>query len=323
MKMLLVWGLLLAATPHPSTSKVNRLKKEAEVAFQEGRYAEAAAVYSILIDSLGLQDPALEANRAHAYFSAEQPSEALEGYEALLHQSKDPVLRSMALNQIGLLSEGKTDGNVLLDLFKEALKEDPNNEKARYNYQRTAQRLKEAEQNPDSKDNPDPKEENKEEKQQGEQNQQSKQKEQGQQSKQEEQKQQSKQEGSSEEGKKQRGPQNETENQQEESTEEQPQPQPAQENKHEEQAPKPAAPKDEPIPNPEQSPQRQAAQPNEHPAGDESQAMPSTTEKLRSMHLSPERARQILEALRQHEIQYLQQLRRKATQPKDDTKPDW
>ncbi|SDX64717.1 hypothetical protein [Hymenobacter psychrophilus] len=45
--------------------------------------------------------------------------------------------------------------------------------------------------------------------------------------------------------------------------------------------------------------------------------------RLQQMNLSPGQARQLLEALRTAEQQYLQQLPRKATAPRDETKPAW
>ena len=39
--------------------------------------------------------------------------------------------------------------------------------------------------------------------------------------------------------------------------------------------------------------------------------------------MDEQKARMILEAMKNQEIQYLQQNRRKATKPKDKNKPDW
>ena len=50
---------------------------------------------------------------------------------------------------------------------------------------------------------------------------------------------------------------------------------------------------------------------------------PSTSAKLEAMNVSEEKAKQILEALRNKEAQYIQQMRKKATKRKDSGKPDW
>jgi hypothetical protein len=41
------------------------------------------------------------------------------------------------------------------------------------------------------------------------------------------------------------------------------------------------------------------------------------------MKISEEKAKMILEAMRNQEKQYLQQQKRKATQPRESNKPDW
>jgi Ca-activated chloride channel family protein len=50
---------------------------------------------------------------------------------------------------------------------------------------------------------------------------------------------------------------------------------------------------------------------------------PSPQEKLKDMQISEEKAKMILEAMKNQEVQYLQQNKRKATKPKDKGKPDW
>lgn len=50
---------------------------------------------------------------------------------------------------------------------------------------------------------------------------------------------------------------------------------------------------------------------------------PTPSQRLEDMKMSEEKARMILEAMRNQEMQYLQQQKRKATQPRDRTKPDW
>ncbi|MFY0598737.1 MAG: hypothetical protein JXR03_03640 [Cyclobacteriaceae bacterium] len=49
----------------------------------------------------------------------------------------------------------------------------------------------------------------------------------------------------------------------------------------------------------------------------------ATRQKLEEMNISPEKARMILEALKNNEIQFIQQQRREPTKQKDSKKPDW
>ena len=50
---------------------------------------------------------------------------------------------------------------------------------------------------------------------------------------------------------------------------------------------------------------------------------PQLSQKLQEMKMSEEKAKMILEAMKNQEIQYLQQNKRKATKPRDRGKPDW
>ena len=51
--------------------------------------------------------------------------------------------------------------------------------------------------------------------------------------------------------------------------------------------------------------------------------MPSTMDKLKEMNISEEKAKMILEAMKNNEIQYIQQNKRKAKNRKKSNKPDW
>lgn len=58
--------------------------------------------------------------------------------------------------------------------------------------------------------------------------------------------------------------------------------------------------------------------------GQEMQAPPkSRAEKLEELNLTEEKARMILEAMKNNEIQYIQQNKRKPTKKPDTNKPDW
>ena len=68
----------------------------------------------------------------------------------------------------------------------------------------------------------------------------------------------------------------------------------------------------------------QDAEQSESEEGQEGEEMPpSVADKLKEMNITEEKARMILEAMRNNEMQYIQQNRRKPQQPRDRTKPDW
>jgi hypothetical protein len=62
---------------------------------------------------------------------------------------------------------------------------------------------------------------------------------------------------------------------------------------------------------------------NKENKNEKTENAPQLSQKLQQMKMSEEKARMILEAMKNQEIQYLQQNKRKATKPRDSAKPDW
>jgi hypothetical protein len=62
---------------------------------------------------------------------------------------------------------------------------------------------------------------------------------------------------------------------------------------------------------------------NDQKKNEKTENSPQLSEKLQQMKMSEEKAKMILEAMKNQEIQYLQQNKRKATKPKERGKPDW
>ena len=71
----------------------------------------------------------------------------------------------------------------------------------------------------------------------------------------------------------------------------------------------------------EQEQQQQESEPSEEE--DEEQKAQPQPQDMEEMEISEEMAKMILEAMRNNEIQYIQQNKKKAKKPKDKTKPDW
>ena len=73
-----------------------------------------------------------------------------------------------------------------------------------------------------------------------------------------------------------------------------------------------------------EQPQQQPEQQETDEEGEEMQEPPrSREEKLEELNLTEEKARMILEAMKNNEIQYIQQNKRKPTKKPDSSKPDW
>ena len=272
---LLMFVLVTLAGGLNNIATINRLKQEAEAALQQKEYRQAAQYYSQLVDSLSVDDEAVRLNLAHALLMAGDTATAQRNY-GLLTSSEDRSLQSVAYQQLGVVASNQKKYKEALAVFKEALKANPANEEARYNYELVKKLLEQ--------------QQNQEEQQQGkDQNEQQQDQKKDQQEEGDQQEQEQNQEG--EQSEEQEGQQQEQQSGEQES-----------------------------------QPNEQDAQEGEQSEGEkneeEQQASPAA-EKLKEMNISEEKARMILEAMRNNEMQYIQQNRRKPQKPRDRTKPDW
>lgn len=271
MKPVTLFLLLLAFSTDPAKiGKINRAKEEAKKAYQAGDYKLAAEKYTYLRDSLHVDEDEVKLNLAHAQFQLNDSASARNSYQQLT-QSRNNQIRSNAQQQLGVLANRQGKSEEALNHFKEALKADPANTAARYNYELLKKKLEE---------------QKKQEQQQ--QNQQQN----DQQDKQDQKKQ-------------------EKQDQKKDQTDQQKQDQ----QKSDQQK------KDEQKKQDEQ--QQQEQQQRDEQQKDEKKEPSSASEKLEQLKISEEKAKMLLEAMKNQEMQYLQQNRRKPTQPKDKGKPDW
>lgn len=284
MKLVLVF--LLAAlflTDIERIALINSLKSDAKKAYQAGDYKTAATKYQYLMDSLQVREDEVVMNLANAYFHQNDSASATDRYKSLV-QSASSTMRSLANLQLGVLSNRLGKYEEALDYFKQSLRADPTNDEARYNYEMVKKKLEE--QKKQEEQNKDKKKDDKEKK--DDQNKDSKDKENKDQKQDQEKKDQDKKD-------------QEKKDQQD------------QEKKDKEEQEK----KDK-----EKSDQQKEQEQNEENK-EKKDIPPSVSDKLKEMEMSEEKAKMILEAMKNQEIQYLQQNKRKATKPKDKTKPDW
>jgi hypothetical protein len=258
-------------------SKVNAAKSEAKKAYMAGDYKTAIEKYTFLTDSLGVREDEVMMNLANSYFLMNDTTNAISSFQPLT-MSKNSQLKSMANQQLGVLSNRKGNFDDALNYFKQALKANPENEDARFNYEMVKKKLLEK-QKQDQKNQNDKNQQQKE--------------------------QQDKQEQKKEEQQKQEQQKKDQEKKDQENKEKQ-----EQEKKEKEEQEK----KDK---------ERQEKQDEQKKEKEEKEIPPSVKEKLKDMDMSEEKAKMILEAMKNQEIQYLQQNKRKATKQRDKTKPDW
>lgn len=256
--------LLLFINPVKDLNKVaetNALKKEAKEAFEAGNFDKAVESYEKLTQDFGVTDDNILSNLANAYYKQGNLEQAISHYQNLA-QSENGSIRSDANNQLGIIAHQQQKAQEAINYFKEALKADPSNEAARFNYSKLKKEQEENQdnqesqddQNQDNQDNQNKDQENQDQNQQDQQNQD------------------------------QQDQSGEADQQQEE----------------------------------DQSQQEQQDQ------GDEQQEnQKSTAEKLEEMNMTEEKAKMILEAMKNNEIQYIQQNKKKPQSRVDDGRPDW
>jgi len=285
MKMLIFYAFLLIFGPDPGKiGKVNSVKSSAKKAFIEGDYKTALENYKYLTDSLGVKEDEVLMNMAHSYFNLNDTANAFTSYQKLL-TSQNKTMKSNAYQQLGVLNNRQNRLEDALNNFKEALKTDPTNEDARYNYEMVKKKLEEQKKQEQQNQDKDKKDQNKDQENKENKDQQQKDKQEQEKNKQEQEK--------KEQEKKEQQEKDQAEKDKQEKEKKEQQEKEAKENEEKE--------KEEPKDKKDNF----------------------NSDKMKEMKMTEEKARMILEALKNQEVQYLQQNKRKATKPKDKGKPDW
>lgn len=290
MKYLLIILVALSVNDPIKVAKINKLKTEAKAAFQSGDYKTAAEKYAVLSDSLGVKEDEVLLNLAHSKYLLKDTANAFSTYQNLTGSTKKEIA-SKANQQLGILSNQQNKPELALNYFKEAIKANPQNEEARYDYEMLKKKLDEQK----KKQQQQQQNQDKQKKDQQNQDQQNKdqQNKEDQEKKDQENKDQQKKDDQKKGDQQKKDEQNK--DQQKKEQEQKDKEQQEQEQKQKEQQEKDQK-KDKDMKNFDQ-------------------------EKMPKM--SPEKARMILEAMKNQEKQYLQQNKRKATKSKDRNKPDW
>lgn len=279
--LLIALSISLLTTVDPATvRKINAAKSEAEEAFKSGNYQSAIQHYKYLVDSLGVQEEEVMLNLANAFYLAKDTANAFNTYQSVVGSEKSDI-KSKAFQQMGIMANQQGRFEEALNFFKQAIKAEPTNNDARYNYEMLKKKLDEQKKQQEEKQ-----QQNKDKEQKDQQN-----KDQQDQEEQKQDEQKKDQESKDEQNKDEQQKEQEQKDQKEQQDKEQ-----KEDDKQQEQEQKEAEKKEMQNLDPE---------------------------KLEQMKISEEKARMILEAMRNQEKQYLQQQRRKPTQSRDRNKPDW
>lgn len=112
----------------------NKAIKDAQLAYIDKDYAEAASQYQVLGATTFFTPPEVTLNYAHSLFENKDTLEARRKYAQLI-SLKEPSLASTTYSQLGIIFCASKDTARALSLFKEALILKPDNDIARFNYE--------------------------------------------------------------------------------------------------------------------------------------------------------------------------------------------
>lgn len=121
-------------------AKINEYKAAANEAYAAADYKAAAAKFRYLYDTLQVREDPIVMNLGHSYFHLGDTTNARSFY-GILTASKNDQYRSIAHQQLGVISSGQKKYQAALSHFKDALRANPANEEARYNYELTKKLL--------------------------------------------------------------------------------------------------------------------------------------------------------------------------------------
>lgn len=138
--MVVLWSpllvsLLLISDLWSDFSRIATMNAElyvADAAYRNKDYRAAAFHYSRLVDSLKADDPRLVLNCGHAWFRVGSKRRAWQ-YYSRLSQERNKQIQSVAWTQLGFMV--KDQPARALSYFRSALHANPNNDEARYNYE--------------------------------------------------------------------------------------------------------------------------------------------------------------------------------------------
>ena len=127
-------------------SKINEFKKKAEKNFNEKKYNLAIDNYKYLIDSMNLNDDNVILNLSHSYLLNGDTVNAINGYNSLIN-SKENKIKSIAYQQLGVISNKYQKLKESSELFKNSIKSNPKNIDSKFNYELVMKKIKEKEEN--------------------------------------------------------------------------------------------------------------------------------------------------------------------------------
>ena len=292
-----------------SIAKTNKLISKAEAAMKARDFKTAIDCYEKAL----VENPELPGqiylNLGHAYFQVKNEKKAQKNYLTAAANIPSTSLKSIAFGQVGNIFFGNKNYKEAMDWYKKSLKTNPTNSNARFNYE-LAYKLNKQKEEEEKKKNPEQKQSPEKEKQNPRDEKKPKpgeSKEQQQQPKSEE-----KQSGKEE---KQKGPQPGSK---------QPENKPGQQKPGEKTSESDSKQEKGEEKKPDENGEDEGAKKDKETNMDDPEAQRMDRKKLQEAGLSEIQARNLLQAMRQNEVKYLQQRRFKSQKGgSDKDRPKW
>ena len=120
--------------------QINKLTKEAEVAFKNEDFAETIEKYELLIDSFDFSNEQVYLNLAHSHLLSKDTLKAIENYNYASLADKSEI-KSIALQQLGNISEKNNKLEDALNFYKASIIADTKNNDSKYNYELVKKKL--------------------------------------------------------------------------------------------------------------------------------------------------------------------------------------
>lgn len=114
-------------------TKNNQRKIDAETAYHNRQFKEAARLYGQITYGSVFSDPSARLNLAHSFYNLADFKQAKKHYQ-LLEKSDDNAIASVSNSQVALIRVMEKDTAGALEDLREAIRLEPNNQVARANY---------------------------------------------------------------------------------------------------------------------------------------------------------------------------------------------
>lgn len=120
--------------------QINKLTKEAEIAFKNKDFTETIEKYELLIDSFDFSNEQVYLNLAHSHLLSKDTLKAIENYNYASLADKSEI-KSIALQQLGNISEKNNKLEDALNFYKASIIADTKNNDSKYNYELVKKKL--------------------------------------------------------------------------------------------------------------------------------------------------------------------------------------